>query len=456
MVLTHGWKRRTATRACAFTSLLIAAAHARAGEKIVAVDRIGDVTLVKVGLKAEGTFKPAPPPNSKEEPKALALKVESRLEFSEKVIALAADGTAGRSVRWVTQAGAAINGEIRPTSSVLRAEMARLVAEPRGGQVVVSSTGGPLTRSELELVQAVGDPLAFPALLPATDVAVGSQWTVGADAARALSGYDSLASNGLEATVRSIDAAKAVVGLKGKIRGATLGGDGTIDCDGEFTFDRKANRVSKLTLNRSETRKPGPIEAGLDIKSTLTVERTQADAPAELADSALEGLGLDKPQPERELLVYQSPSGKFELLHDRDWHIYWDDARLAVLKRLEKGEFTAQCNLAAGPNAGKGRHQAPGQFRDDVKRALGARYRAILAEGEVDGVDAGNYRYRVAAQGQDGEVGILWYYYLLAGPDGDQVVATFTLGLPEQKRFGDQDLKLIGSFEWKERAANRP
>ncbi len=452
MARGHGWKRAAAGLACALGAAFWPAT-ALAGDMLVEVDRVGDVARVKVGLKAEGTFRPAPPPGSKEEPRPLALKVESRLEFFDKVAAVGADGAASRSVRWVTQAGAAINGEIRPASSVLRAELARLVAEPRKGQVVVTSTGGPLTRSELELVQGVGDPLAFPALLPATEVKVGSQWTVGADAARAVTGYDALASNGLEATVESIDAEKAVVGLKGKIRGATLGGDGTIECEGTFTFDRKANRVSRLELKRAEVRKPGQIEAGLDIKSTLTVERAAAEAPAELADSALEGLELDKSLPERELLVYQSPSGKFELLHDRDWHIYWDDTRLAVLKRLKDGALTAQCNLAAGPNAGKGRHQDPGQFRDDVKKALGARFRGILAEGEVEGADAGNYRYRVAAQGQDGEVGILWYYYLLAGPDGDQVVATFTLGIPEQKRFGDQDLRLIGSFEWKERPA---
>ena len=54
----------------------------------------------------------------------------------------------------------------------------------------------------------------------------------------------------------------------------------------------------------------------------------------------------------------------------------------------------------------------------------------------------------MAIQGREGNTGVLWYYYLIAGPRGDQVLGIFTLGLDQQERFGDQDLRLIGSFEW--------
>ena len=37
---------------------------------------------------------------------------------------------------------------------------------------------------------------------------------------------------------------------------------------------------------------------------------------------------------------------------------------------------------------------------------------------------------------------VLWHYYLIAGPEGDQLIATFTLGLAQQAQFADQDLTL--------------
>ena len=66
-------------------------------------------------------------------------------------------------MRHVVQAAAAINGEVRPTAAALRPEVALLVAEKRdrGWPVVVFSPAGPLSWSELEVVQGVGDPLAL-------------------------------------------------------------------------------------------------------------------------------------------------------------------------------------------------------------------------------------------------------------------------------------------------------
>ena len=115
------------------------------------------------------------------------------------------------------------------------------------------------------------------------------------------------------------------------------------------------------------------------------------------------------------------------MLHDRHWHTYWDDPKLTVLKRLEDGKVVAQCNLATGPSAGKGRHQDLTQFRDDIRRSLKQRFVQFLGAGEVDGDPAGGFRYKVGVQGREGELGVLWYYYLIASPEGDQVLATFTL-----------------------------
>jgi hypothetical protein len=297
-------------------------------------------------------------------------------------------------------------------------------------------------------VQGAGDPLGLATLLPDKPVAVGDRWPVGDEATRALTAYDSLTSNGLHATLKSATADSAEIHVAGEVRGEVLGGEGAMLLDGTARFDRKLNRIVALTVKRSEARRPGPVEAGLDVKSTLTVTRTAEPLPEPLKDAALAGVATD-PSAEREQLLLLPPGGQYSLRHGRDWHTYWDDSRQTVLKRLADGVVVAQCNLALGPNAGKGRHQDLRQFRDDLRRALGRRFEEFVGEGEVDGDPAGGFRYRVGVRGHEGELGVIWYYYLVAGPEGDQLLATFTLAQNQAKAFDDQDVRLVGSLAWK-------
>jgi len=177
------------------------------------------------------------------------------------------------------------------------------------------------------------------------------------------------------------------------------------------------------------------------------VTRYSAEPSPPLSDAALAGLSLDV-TPERELLRMTAPGGKSTLIHDRRWHTFWEDPRLTILKRLDGGQVIAQCNLMVGPVAGKGRHQDPNQFRDDIRRALKQRFVQFLGAGEVEGDPAGGFRYKVGVQGREGDLGIVWYYYLIASPEGDQLLATFTLAEDHMKTFGGQDLEVVGSLRW--------
>ena len=116
--------------------------------------------------------------------------------------------------------------------------------------------------------------------------------------------------------------------------------------------------------------------------------------------------------------------------------------------RSEGGQVVAQCHIAVGPAAGKGRHQDPTQFREDIRRALRQRFVQFLGAGEVDGDPAGGFRYKVGVQGREGDLGVVWYYYLVASPAGDQLLVTFTLAEGSARAFGDQDREMIGSLRW--------
>jgi hypothetical protein len=471
----RGPGRRSGPMYLALVLILVGAGRSAAGEpgRAIALGEAvprGRSSRVWIELKASGLFRPALPPGQAvaeaRMPKPLSLDVQTRLVFNERVLELAepasATGTSGvggpeprgrgrarKVVRHVIQAASAINGEVRPMAAILRPEVAVLVAERRRteGPVVVISPAGPLTWRELDVVQGVGDPLALSDLLPPGSVGVGQTWRVGEAAAKGVSEYDAITTNGLEATLESFDADRATVRIQGRIEGSHHGATGLMTCDGVLGFDRRLGWIDRLELHRNESRRPGPVEAGLDMKSTLTVARNADPPPTTLSDAALAGYSLEI-NPRSERLLLKGPDGKSSLLHDRGWHVFWDDSKMAVLKRLDGGRVVAQCNLVVGPAAGRGRHQDPAQFRDEIRRVLGKRFVNYIGVGEVDGDPAGGYRFKVGVQGREGGLGVVWYYYLVASPAGDQLIVTYTLAAQDARAFGEQDVEMIGTLRW--------
>ncbi len=86
-------------------------------------EKVGESARVVVELKGEGLFKAAPD-EAAAASKPRSLKVETRLEFAEKILAVGKDGAATKTIRRVERAGAAINGEVRATSATIRPEVA--------------------------------------------------------------------------------------------------------------------------------------------------------------------------------------------------------------------------------------------------------------------------------------------------------------------------------------------
>ena len=412
-------------------------------------------TVVRIELKADGLFRPGLPPEAMtaeaKMPKPLDIDVQTRLIYRERLLQSPDAAGAGslKAVRIVSQAASAINGEIRPTALELRKELSLLLAEraePEGAVTVVSPSGS-LTRDELELVQGLGDPLCFDALLPERAVTEGAKWPVRKSALMAISGYDVIKSSKVEAEIQTITDDQARIAIQGEIQGEVLGGAGTLTCEGFATFDRRAGLIDRIELKRTESRVVGPIEAGLDLKSTLAIARRPTATPDVLTDAALKGISLEL-TPARKLLQLIAYDGRYNLLHDRTWHTYWDDPKLVVLKRFQRGVVTVQCNLSNGPPAGEGKHQDVEEFRADVRRTMKGRFVQFLGAGEIEGDPDGGFRYKIGVQGREGNDGLLWYYYLIASPRGDQLLATFTLLESEARNFAADDVALIGSLQW--------
>lgn len=410
----------------------------------------GRQSRVVVALQAEGQYLPGE--STDERPvEPLELTVRTRLDYLEQVVRVDDDGRPRRTARRMDEAEVVIGGgePIRPQTILLRPEVSSLVADrDDDGELIVASPGGPLTRTELELVQVPADPLGLPDLLPGPDLAgeigPGAEWPVPESAARWISGYDALSSNTARVTLRSLDDDSAEFDLGGRVEGAVLGARGRIDVEGSFRFDRRAGRVASITLNRAERREAGPIEAGLEFRSTLTVERS--DAPE--GSAPIPSPKATGPLPEGWLgLSYRAPDGRYRLEHGRSWYVFAEDERQSVLRCFEGGSVIAQANLVAGPRVEPGSRPRADRFRDDIRKALGDRFDRILDAGQVSS-PPGESRYRLAISGRQGDEPIVWYYYLVSDDDGRQLVAIFTLRASVVQRLGRRDQRMIDSLRW--------
>lgn len=417
---------------------------------------IGQATRVTITLQADGSR-----PDYEARGKPLPFKVETHVDYLEKIVAIGPNAEPTQAVRRVERASAEIDffrGVGQSMTVQIRPEVTLLISDRQSESVLTYSAGGPLLRNEVDLLQGPGDPLTLVGLLPTGDVGIGDSWNVGPLASKALTEYETLSHQGLKAKLEKLDDQEALIRLDGEIQGAVRGGEGTIKFDGELFFDRQNSLVRRLVLNREESRKKGHVESAIEAESTLTVTREPIELPEELSDEALKELSLEA-EPHRLLLLYASPGGEYRILHDRNWHLAFEDVRRAVLKRIENGQTVAQCDLALGSRVGPGRHQDTDQFREDVRTALGEYFGEFVGSGEIDGPDDGNFRFKLAVEGKPREEAPesipLWYYYLIASPEGDQLYAVFTLSQALEAAFGAQDLSMVGSLEWTQQAKDQ-
>ncbi|QDV32270.1 hypothetical protein [Tautonia plasticadhaerens] len=420
----------------------------KAADALVERAEAGRQSRVVVTLEAEGRYLPGE--STDEQPvEPLELTVRTRLDYLDQVLEVDDDSRPRRSARRMDEAEVVIGGgePIRAQEIRLRPEVSSLVADRLdGGEVLVASPRGPLTRTELELVQVPADPLELADLLPdpGTEAAPGDGWPVPESAARWISGYDALSSNTARVTLRSLDGDSAEFDLDGRVEGAVLGARGRMDVEGSFRFDREAGRVASITLRRAERREAGPVEAGLEFRSTLTVDRSDAPEGSE----PIPAPGSPGPLPGDWLLLsYTPPDGRYRLEHDRSWYVFAEDDRQSVLRCFEGGTVVAQADLVAGPTVGPGARPKADRFRDDVREALGDRFDRVLDAGQVAS-PPGESRYRLAIAGRQGDEPIVWYYYLVSDASGRQLVAIFTLRASGVERLGRRDQRLIDSLRW--------
>ncbi|MBW3541683.1 MAG: hypothetical protein KY476_15550 [Planctomycetes bacterium] len=376
----------------------------------------------------------------------LPLVVEATHVYSERRLAGAGRGPeALRSLRAYERAEATIEVNDQTSSSRLGPERPLIVAHGRREGLELYCLGERLRYSELELLRTAGDPLIALGMLPRMEVTVGQTWTAESWVIQTLTGTEAVLKSDLACTLESVAGDVAKVGFKGKLEGATLGATAELSLTGHYLYDMKSHYLSHLELTQTEKRSVGAVSPGLDVTAKVVVDQKPAPSTGRLTDDATRAVPLE-PDPQDLALALELP-WKVRLVHGRNWHVYHQRERVAVLRLMDRGSLIAQCNVTPVAPAAPGKHTPEKEFLDDVGTALGERLKKIEAAEEVKS-QSGRYIFRVVARGEANGLPVHWIYYLCADPSGRQVSLVFAVETSLREKLEGDGLPVVERLEF--------
>jgi hypothetical protein len=365
-------------------------------------------------------------------------------DYLERILEAGPDGTAGKAARVYKEARAVITVEKEKLTRSLRPERAFLVAQHGRDQVLAYCPRGPWTREELDLTDHF-DTLAVTGLLPGKDVAPGDAWKVNNTTAQALCHLRGLAEHTLAGKLEKVQDGIAVFSIAGSASGIDQGASVKVTVNALCQFDLKQRRLIAVDWKQSDEREQGPVSPASSMTVVTELRRSPIEPPNELSDIALLTWPVKEGPPPREMtdLVCKDPKARYELQHARDWQLVGRTDEHLVLRLMDRGEFVAQVSISPWKKAAPGKHLPEAEFQTLVATSPGWNQDKLLKQPEEVPLHNAQWAYLVAAEGDLDGVRAVQYFYLMAGPAGDQVVLTFTMTSAQAQKLGSRDLELV-------------
>jgi hypothetical protein len=113
---------------------------------------------------------------------------------------------------------------------------------------------------------------------------------------------------------------------------------------------------------------------------------------------------------------------------------------------MDRGDFVAQVTITPWKRADKGKHMSAEEFKQAMNDTGGWEPEKELQSGEVPS-ENGRWVYRFSALGQTDRVTAVQNFYLVATPEGEQVILVFTMTPKQVDKLGARDLSLVGNIE---------
>jgi hypothetical protein len=389
--------------------------------------------------------------------KRIAMSGTDNLVYHEMTIK--ADPQRLRSVRYYEKAESSVkfrDGAHAPSLADARRWVGAAV-DPPG--VTLFGLRQPLTRDELEVIDILGNSLLLDHLLPERPVAIGDSWKPADKVVAALLGLDGATHCDVHCTLKEVTDIVARVELLGSVDGPVNDTKTRIKLKGKFRLDLRTGRIDWFALVTREDRGISQVAAGFDItvrfQTTITPEPT---TPPQLAAETLAGLEVE-PTAEASHLRYESPRDRWHITYDRRWYLNSNDRQKALLRLIQAGSLTGQCNIASLPPRDRQHLISLEDYQNDVRQALDKSFGEFV-EAKQWGNTAGYRVLRVAVNGtahdKSTEVPIRWIYYHVADEHGRQVALTFTIEQEHLDRFAEADRALVDSLRFAESSSGNP
>jgi hypothetical protein len=405
----------------------------------------GTYAQIKLGLELTSELK------FQQEGKPLAVKEAATAthEYVERVLKAGADSTAEKVARFYRTAKIALTVGADRSERGLRDDRRLVVCERQKDSLLTYAVKGQLTREELQLTEHL-DTLALTGLLPAREVPVGETWKLANPVVQALCRFDGLTAQDMVCKLEEVKDDTATVSVSGIAGGIDLGAAVKLKVRGSYRFDLKARRIVSLEWKQSEEREQGPVSPAAAVEVTITLARTLVETDSELNDTALVPMPrAESPEEIARLeqlrqLTYAEPQARYKLLHSREWHLVGGTERHQVFRLMDKGQFVAQATLSPWRKVEPGKHLTGEEFQELIAETPGWVSEKVLKTEEVQAAAGnGHWIYQITAEGEMEGVKALQHFYLVAGPQGDQVLVTFTMTPAQAQRLGTRDLDLL-------------
>jgi hypothetical protein len=377
------------------------------------------------------------------------LSVVCNLDYEEKTLQVPTKAQdPSTSLRYYHQAEADEKIGEHAFKPVLRPQHSLIAVRISSQKPLLFCPSGSLTREELELVDVQGNSLLMDRFLPDKPVAVGDAWQPSEELMAQLLSLDEVGQTDVKCELMEITDEVARFEMKGNVSGAADGVTASIEMKARYRYDLKRKRIDWLGMVVRERRQTSPVSDGLEVAAQLQVLIAPAEGTSRLDQSDSTELVLN-PTAESTQLSHISKEGGWELLYDRNWHVYRDqkDLAAAVLRRIEQGEMIAQCNVSALAPREPDKLVSLEKYQEDIQHALGSDFKEFVEAGQT--VDKANRRVlRVVVRGTASALPIVWNYYHIADQQGRQMACVFTFEEKYADRLGKADREIIDSLRF--------
>ena len=377
----------------------------------------------------------------------LPMSVVAKMVYEEQIVALWADPEiAGRSLRRYSEARATLKTAEKGETRELPADLRLIAAKMASDSAALNAMNRRLSREQYDLIDVPGNSLVIDRLLPNRELKESEGWDHDADTIAGLLGMSHVAICEVRSTVTGMENRQVQIRLAGTVHGTIEGASTEIDLRGAYLFHLDEGRITKLNLAMKEIRKPGEVTPGLDVVAKLSLVVTplakQAPRPfdEELAEKAREMTTAELSE-----LQVEVPHRGYRFRHDSAWYVTGEQREHMSLRRLERGDFMAHCNITTLPARPADKPMTLQEFEANVTKSLGDKLDEVVAATEWAN-EAGHQCLGVIATGQVEDVEMQWRYYFVAAEGKRPATVSVTVERSLLDRFGDADRAIIESL----------